>query len=155
MNRGFPSFVKGQKPIFPLCYLKFIKNNLAQGVPCEPEALIVPALGGLVYFMGNFEEIPIKICVGALYNQQWLFQLRSSTSFYKILLVIFFRVVTTAAEQPNIKHWSQSSYIPFNLHFQYYIKYWWVGCIQNNTKYNNTPRNARYWKYSNNAYYMN
>ncbi|OEU19204.1 hypothetical protein FRACYDRAFT_237494 [Fragilariopsis cylindrus CCMP1102] len=51
-------------------HLKSTKNYFAQGVPCEPEALIVAAIGGLVNFMSICKEIPVKICVGALFNQQ-------------------------------------------------------------------------------------
>ena len=49
---------------------QFTKNNFAQGVACEPEALIVAALGGLVYFMSICMEIPVKIGVEAFFNQQ-------------------------------------------------------------------------------------
>ena len=49
---------------------QFTKNNFAQGVACEPEALMVAALGGLVYFMSICVEIPVKFCVGAITRQQ-------------------------------------------------------------------------------------
>ena len=48
-KQGFTFFAKGQKPILTLFWLKSTKNNFAQGVPCEPEALLMVALGGLVY----------------------------------------------------------------------------------------------------------
>ena len=49
---------------------QFTKNNFAQGVACEPEALIVAALGGLVYFMNICVEISVKFSVGAFFSQQ-------------------------------------------------------------------------------------
>ena len=70
-EQGFTFFVKGQKPMFTLIFqLQSTKNNLAQGVAYEPEALIVGTLGGLVYSMSIGVEIPVKICVGAISNQQ-------------------------------------------------------------------------------------
>ena len=41
------------KPEFYPISAKTTKNNFAQGVAYEPEALTVPALGGLVYLMSN------------------------------------------------------------------------------------------------------
>ena len=39
-------------------------------ITCEPEALIVAALGGLVYYMSICVDVPVKIGVGAFSNQQ-------------------------------------------------------------------------------------
>ena len=72
-EQGFTFFVKGQNPIFTLFWVKSTKNNFERGVACEPEALMVAALGGLVYFMSICVKIPVKICVGALFKQQCLF----------------------------------------------------------------------------------
>ncbi|OEU12101.1 hypothetical protein FRACYDRAFT_244361 [Fragilariopsis cylindrus CCMP1102] len=77
-----------------LCSRGMNKNNFAQGVACKPEALIVTALGGLVYFMSICVEISVKIYVGVFSSQHTC-----------TLPGIFFRVVTTAAEQPNIKYY--------------------------------------------------
>jgi hypothetical protein len=41
-----------------------------QGVPCEPEALLMGVLVGLFYFMSICVDIPVKIGVGAFSNQQ-------------------------------------------------------------------------------------
>jgi hypothetical protein len=46
------------------------KPICAQGVACEPEALIVAALGGLVYFMSICVEISVKFSVGAFSSLQ-------------------------------------------------------------------------------------
>ena len=37
---------------------------------CEPEALLMGALGGLVYFMSICVDAPVKIGVGVFSNQQ-------------------------------------------------------------------------------------
>ena len=72
-EQGFTFFFKGQKLIFTLFQLKSTKNNFARGVAYDPNALMVPALGGLVYFMSICVEITVKFCVGALFSQQQLF----------------------------------------------------------------------------------
>ena len=66
-------FAKDQKQIFTLFQLKSSKNNFGWGLTYEPGALMVPALGGLVYFMSISLEITVKICVGALLRKQRLF----------------------------------------------------------------------------------
>ena len=43
---------------------------VARGVPCEPKALLMGALGGLVYFMSICVDVPVKIGVGSFSNQQ-------------------------------------------------------------------------------------
>ena len=43
---------------------------LARGVPCELEALLMGALGGLVYFISISVDAPVKNGVGAFSNQQ-------------------------------------------------------------------------------------
>ena len=35
-EQGFTFFVKGQKPIFTLFWVKSTKNNFERGVACEP-----------------------------------------------------------------------------------------------------------------------
>ena len=44
--------------------------NMSRGVPCEPEALLMGALGGSVSFMSICVEVPVKIGVGSFSNQQ-------------------------------------------------------------------------------------
>ena len=72
-DQGSTFFAKDQKQIFTLFQLKSSKNNFGRGSTYEPEALMVPALGGLVYFMSISLEITVKICVGALLRKQRLF----------------------------------------------------------------------------------
>ena len=69
LNRGNFLF-QGPKPDFYPISAKTTKNNFAQGVVYELEALIVAALGGLVYFMTICVEISVKISVGAFFSQQ-------------------------------------------------------------------------------------
>ena len=47
-----------------------LQNNFARGEACEQEALLVGALGGLVYFMSICVDVPFKIGVGAFSSQQ-------------------------------------------------------------------------------------
>ena len=64
MNRGLFSPPRAQN--------QFVSSKIysVQGVPCEPEALLIGVLSGLVYFMSICVEIPVKICVGAFFSQQ-------------------------------------------------------------------------------------
>ncbi|OEU06804.1 hypothetical protein FRACYDRAFT_253002 [Fragilariopsis cylindrus CCMP1102] len=50
--------------------LKSTKNYLSRGVPCELEARLIGALGGLVYFMSIYVDVLVKISVGAFFKQQ-------------------------------------------------------------------------------------
>ena len=62
---------QGPKPDVNLILAKkSTKIYFAQGVPCEPEALLMGALGGLVYFMSICVDVPVKIGAGAFSNQQ-------------------------------------------------------------------------------------
>ena len=42
----------------------------ARGIPCEPKALFMGALGGLVYLMSICVDVPVKMGAGAFSNQQ-------------------------------------------------------------------------------------
>ena len=46
--------------LFELLQLIEHAQDLTQGVPCEPEALIMGALGGLVYIMSIHVDVPVK-----------------------------------------------------------------------------------------------
>ena len=63
--QGFTFFVTEHKPINTLFQLKSIENNFAQDVAYEPEAPMVPALGGLGNYMSMCVEIAVKLCFGA------------------------------------------------------------------------------------------
>ena len=52
-----------------LYQLKSTKIYSTGGVPCEPEALLTGALGGLVYFMSICVDVDVKIGVGEFSNQ--------------------------------------------------------------------------------------
>ena len=61
---------QGPKLTFTLYSLHSTQLYFALRVPCEPETLLIGALGGLVYFMSICVDSPVKIGVEAYSNQQ-------------------------------------------------------------------------------------